>query len=176
MFLRNIQVIPEEIAVLFCFLFFWGSVKHLQISHLFPHRGGRKRALRSPIFGCLPLLTDGSYENTPKQRSEFSFSLPWLITPGKVWPPAVSTDPTIDASLAQPYNHLRTKLCSASFSCNAFISHCRSRLESCYWFPPDPGTLCFWRVECWHIRQKVLIFNLTFYLYCLSCAQLRTRK
>lgn len=98
----------------------------------------------------------GLYENTSKQRSKFSFSLPWLITPGKVWPPAVSTDPTIDASLAQPYNHLRTKLFSFAqrellLAATALV-HSSSPAPG---FPPDPGSLCFWRAECWRIRQKV---------------------
>lgn len=66
-----------------------------------------------PSLGVYTSSPVACMRTPPKQRSEFSFNLPWLITPGKVWPPAVSTDPTIDASLAQPYNHLRTKLCSA---------------------------------------------------------------
>lgn len=66
-----------------------------------------------PSLGVYTSSPVACMRTPPTQRSEFSFSLPWLITPGKVWPPAVSTDPTIDASLVQPYNHLRTKLCSA---------------------------------------------------------------
>lgn len=44
---------------------------------------------------------------------ECGFSVPWLFAPREIWPPAVNTDPTINASLAEPYNQLRTKLCSA---------------------------------------------------------------
>lgn len=60
--------------------------------------------------------------------------LPWLITPGKIWPPAVNTDPTIDASLALPYNHLRTKLCSAIWHLHFVITQVEPRC----WFPPAP--------------------------------------
>lgn len=95
--------------------------------------------------------------------------LPWLITPGKIWPPAVNTDPTIDASLALPYNHLRTKLCSAlpimEFLTPSFC-HYTSRAP-----PLVPAfSACFRRAEWCQLRQNILILNLRFQRLCMLTA------
>lgn len=71
--------------------------------------------------------TERSYESPLKQESSFILTLPWLITPGKVWPPAVNTDPAVDVQFARPQDHLRAQLYSAeppggtSPYCTSFI-------------------------------------------------------
>lgn len=107
-FLSNIQAIPEEMAVVFEGVS--NTFRYLICSRT---EEAETELYTQPSLGVYTSSPVARMRTPPTQRSEFSFSLPWLITPGKVWPPAVSTDPTIDASLAQPYNHLRTKLCSA---------------------------------------------------------------
>lgn len=95
---------------------------------------------------------------------------PWLITPGKITPPAVNTDPTIDASLALPYNHLRTKLCSALPIMELLTpSFCHYTSRAPLLVPACSS--CFRRAEWCQLRQNILILNLRFQRFCMLTAE-----
>lgn len=96
-------------------------------------------------------------------RSSFTLTLPSLITPGKVWPPAVNTDPTVDVQFAQPQDHLRAQLYSAvptgaSLCCTAFIFSLLS-IESrpCCLFPTELKVQCVLVLTA--LRESISTFN-----------------
>lgn len=95
--------------------------------------------------------------------------LPWLITPGKIWPPAVNTDPTIDASLALPYNHLRIKLCSA-LPIMEFLTPSLCHYTSRATLLVPACSACFRGAEWCQLRQNIIILNLRFQLFCILTA------
>lgn len=153
---------------------FWGSVKRLQISHLFPHRGGRNRALHSAIFGCLHLLTGGSYENTPNaeewiqfQSSMADYSWQGLTSSCQHWSHnrcfVSSTQQSLKDKTVFSFAH-RELLSAAtpSFLITGVSSNpaSGSRLT--------PERCVFGGLSADTSDRKVLIWNLTFYLCCCT--------
>lgn len=142
--------------------------------HLFPHRGGRNRALRLAHFWVLtpphwwPVWEHLQAEEWIQfQSSMADYSWQGLTSSCQHW----SYNRCFVSSTLQSLKE-KTVFSSAHrerlLAATPLFSHYRSRVLLLVPVWPR-SSLCFWRAKCWHIRQKVLILKLTFQLCCRLC-------